>query len=132
MTSRAVRDPLVLTAQPDPLTGQAPYALLPESALPGRAGPTMRDLMLVEGGEIVGVPGSGASLTPVSRLPQERMAATTWEDIARTLRTAEDGGPGAVDVELRPGGELVLTGRELPAQPLSQLPKGRMAWLPAS
>ena len=130
MTS-TVRDPLVLTAQPDPVTGQAVYALLPEFAPSGRAGPTIRDLMLVEGGEIAGAPGSGASVTQVSRLPEERMAAT-WEDIARTLRTAEDGGPGAVDVELRPGGELVLTGRELPTQPLSQLPKGRMAWLPAS
>lgn len=58
-----------------------------------------------------------------------RMATATWEDIARTLRTAEDGRAGAVDVELRPGGELVLTGREQPAQPLSQLPKGRMACL---
>ena len=32
----------------------------------------------------------------------------------------------------RPGGDLVLTGREQPEQPLSQLPKGRMAWLPVS
>jgi hypothetical protein len=56
-----------------------------------------------------------------------QMATATWEDIARTLRTAEDGGAGAADVELRPGGELVLTGREQPPQPLSQLPKARMA-----
>jgi hypothetical protein len=67
----------------------------------------------------------GTSLVRVSRLPQERMAAT-WDDIARALRTAEDKRPGA-DVELRPGGELVLTGREQPPQPLSQLPRGRMA-----
>jgi hypothetical protein len=53
--------------------------------------------------------------------------AATWEDIARTLRAAEDGKPRGIDVELRPGGELVLTGREQPAQPVSQLPKGRMA-----
>ena len=58
-----------------------------------------------------------------------QMATATWEDIARTLRTAEDRRAGAVDVELRPGGELVLTGREQPTQPLSQLPKGRMACL---
>ena len=58
-----------------------------------------------------------------------RMATATWEGIAWTLRTAEDGRAGAADVELRPGGELVLTGREQPAQPLSQLPKGRMACL---
>ena len=58
-----------------------------------------------------------------------QMATATWEDIARTLRTAEDRRAGAVDVELRPGGELVLTGREQPAQPLSRLPKGRMACL---
>ena len=114
------RDPIVLTSQPDPVTGQAVYTL------PPRIRPTIRDLTLVEGGKIAAVPESGTSLTHVSRLPQERMAAT-WEDIARTLRTAEDGRPGAVDVELRPGGEIVLTGREQPPQPLSQLPKGRMA-----
>jgi hypothetical protein len=53
--------------------------------------------------------------------------AATWEEIARSLRTAEDGKQGAADVELRPGGQLVLTGREQPPQPLSQLPRGRMA-----
>ena len=58
-----------------------------------------------------------------------QMATPTWEDIARTLRTAEDGRAGAVDVELRPGGQLVLTDRGRPAQPLSELPKGRMACL---
>ncbi len=58
-----------------------------------------------------------------------QMATARWEDIARTLRTAEDGRTGAVDVELRPGGELVLTGRKQPTQSLSQLPKGRMACL---
>ncbi len=56
-------------------------------------------------------------------------ATATWEDIVRNLRIAEDGRAGAVDVELRPGGELVLTGHEQPTQPLSQLPKGRMACL---
>jgi hypothetical protein len=58
-----------------------------------------------------------------------QMATATWEDIAQTLRTAEDRRAGAVDVELRPGGELVLTGRDQPTQRLSQLPKGRMACL---
>jgi hypothetical protein len=127
MTTRAVRDPLVLTSQRDPGTGEAIFAPAPEAALPARFRPGMRDLVLVEGGKIAGVPGSGTGLIPVSRLPEERMAAATWEDIARTLRSAEDGRPGAVDVELRPGGELVLTDGELPAQPVSQLPKGRMA-----
>ncbi len=119
MTTPA-RDPIVLTPRPDPVTGQAVYTV------PARVRPTMRDLTLIEGGKIAAVPGSGTRLIHVSRLPQERMAAT-WEDIARTLRTAEDGRPGAVDVELRPGGELVLTDRERQLQPLSQLPKGRMA-----
>jgi hypothetical protein len=131
MTSSSVRAPLILTPQPDPVTRQALYTL-PDSGVPACTPLTMRDLLLVEGGKIAGVPGSGTSLTQVSRLPEERMAAATWEDIARTLRTVEDGRPGAVDVELRPGGDLVLTGREQPEQPLSQLPKGRMAWLPAS
>jgi hypothetical protein len=125
MTALA-RDPIVLTSQLDPVTGQAVYALSRDPALAARVRPTTRDLTLVEGGGIAAVPASGIGLIDISRLPQERMAAT-WEDIARTLRTAEDGKPGAVDVELRPGGELVLTGREQPAQPLSQLPKGRMA-----
>jgi hypothetical protein len=120
MMTTLARDPIILTSQPDPVTGQAVYTL------PARVLPTTRDLTLIEGGEIAAVPGSGTSLTRISRLPQERMAAT-WEDIARTLRTAEDGKLGAADVELRPGGELVLTGRQQPPQPLSQLPKGRMA-----
>jgi hypothetical protein len=119
MTTPA-RDPIILTSQPDPVTGQAVYTL------PAHVLPTARDLTLIEGSKIAAVPGSGTSPTYISRLPQERMAAT-WEDIARTLRTAEDGRPGGVDVELRPGGELVLTDREQPPQPLSQLPKGRMA-----
>ncbi len=95
MASTAVRDPLVLTAQPDPVTGQAVYGRPPESERPARS-------------------------------------RRTWEDIAQALRGAEDGRRAGVDVQLLPGGELVLTGREQPAQPLSQLPKGRMAWLPPS
>jgi hypothetical protein len=125
MTTPA-RGPIVSTSQPDPTTGQAVYVPPREPALPTRVRPAMRDLTLVEGGKIAADPESGTSLMHVSRLPQRRMAAT-WDDIARTLRTAEDGRPGAVDVELRPGGELVLTGREQPLRPLSQLPKGRMA-----
>jgi hypothetical protein len=116
MMTTLARDPIVSASEPDPVTREA------ISTPPVR----VRDLTLIEGGKLTAVPGSGASLIQVSRLPEERMAAT-WEDIARTLRTAENGRPGALDVELRPGGELVLTGRELPPQPLSQLPKGRMA-----
>jgi hypothetical protein len=114
------RDLIVLRSEPDPVTGQAVYTR------PAHVQPTIRDLTLIEGGKIAAIRGSGTSLIHISRLPRGRMAAT-WEDIARTLRTAENGRPGAVDVELRPGGELVLTGREQPPQPLSQLPKGRMA-----
>jgi hypothetical protein len=126
MMTTPARDPIVLTSQPDPVTGQAVYVLPPEPAPPGRARPRVRDLTLTEGGKITAVPGSGTGLFRVSRLPAERMAAT-WEEIARSLRTAEDGKQGAADVELRPGGQLVLTGREQPTQPLSQLPRGRMA-----
>jgi hypothetical protein len=115
MTTPA-RDPIVLTSEPDPVTGQAIYT----------PSVRVRDLTLIQGGKLAAVPGSGVSLLQLSCLPEDRMAAT-WEGIARTLRTAEDGRPGALDVELRPGGELVLTGRELPPQLLSQLPKGRMA-----
>jgi len=128
MASRSPSEPLVLTAEADPVTGQAVYTL-PGPALAVRAWLATRDLLLAEGGKVMSLPRSGTSVIPVSRLPEERMAAT-WEDIVRTLRTAEDGRSGAVDVELRPGGELVLTDREQSAQPLSQLPKGRMAWQP--
>jgi hypothetical protein len=116
MMNALARDPIVLASEPDRMTREA---ICTPSV-------RVRDLTLIEGGKLTAVPGSGTDLIQVSRLPEERMAAT-WEDIARTLRTAEDGKPGALDVELRPGGELVLTGRELPPQPLSQLPKGRMA-----
>jgi hypothetical protein len=127
MTSTSVGNPLVFTSQPDLATGQAVYALLPEPALPENVRPTTRDLTLVEHGKIAGVAESGTSPIHVSRLPEERMAAATWEDIERALRDAEDGSHGAVDVELRPGGELVVTDRKKSAQLLSQLPKGRMA-----
>ena len=120
------RDRIVLTSRPDPVTGQPVFASAPQAALSASSRPAMRDLALVEGGKIVAIAESGAIPIQVSRLPAERMAAT-WEDIAQTLRTSEDGRPGAVDVELQPGGELVLTGREQEPQPLSRLPKGRMA-----
>lgn len=51
----------------------------------------------------------------------------SWDKIVQALRTAEEGRPGSADVELRPGGQLVLTGRERESQPLSRLPRGRMA-----
>lgn len=100
MTSTSVGNPVVLTSQPDPVTAQA-----------------------------AGIPAAGKGLTLVSCLPEKRTTAATWEEIARTLGTAEDGSPGTVDVELRPGGELVVTGHDRSARPLSRLPKGRMAWL---
>ena len=100
MASTSVGNPVVLTSQPDPVTGQA-----------------------------ASIPAAGTSPALVSCLPEKRLTAATWEEIARTLNTAEDGSPGTVDVELRPGGELVVTGRDRSAQLLSRLPKGRMAWL---
>lgn len=68
-----------------------------------------------------------------TRLPEARMAADdsvaggSWEEIVQALRTAEEGRPGAAEVQLRPGGQLVLTSRERDPQPLSRLPKSRMA-----
>jgi hypothetical protein len=59
------------------------YARPAEPALRARVRPTMRDLTLVEGGKIAAVPVSGTSPIHVSRLPQQRMAAT-WKDIERT------------------------------------------------
>jgi hypothetical protein len=126
MMTTPARDRIVSTSWPDPVTGQAVFAAAPEAALSASSRPRARDLALVEDGKIVAIPESGATPIQVSRLPTERMAAT-WEDIARTLRTSEDGRRVPLDVELRPGGELVLTGREQVPQPLSRLPKGRMA-----
>jgi hypothetical protein len=121
------RDRVALTPQASSATGQTVLLRAPEPAPPAPWPAVTRDLALVESGEIVSISEPGASPVHVSRLPRARMAAATWEDIARTLGTAEDGKPGSVDVELRPGGQLVLTGREQVPQPLSQLPAGRMA-----
>ena len=126
MTFMSLRDSIFLMSQRDPVTGEDVFAPAPEPVLPAGSRPNTRDLALVEGGKIVAIPESDASPLQVSRLPEERMAAT-WEEIARALRIAEDGKPEAVDVELRPGGELVLTRHERAPQPLSQLPNGRMA-----
>ena len=67
---------------------------------------------------------------PVSAASAEaRMAAdnpaegSSWEEIVHALRTAEEGRPGAAEVQLRPGGQLVLTGPGRDPQPLSRLPK---------
>jgi hypothetical protein len=71
---------------------------------------------------------------PVSAASAEaQMAAdnpaegSSWEEIVHALRTAEEGRPGATEVQLRPGGQLVLTGQGRDPQPLSRLPKSRMA-----
>lgn len=90
--------------------------------------PTVRGLTVTSSGEIVDVSGQGADRASVGRLPMGRMAAgDPWEEIVQSLRTAEDGRPARADIELRPGGQLVLTQREQPPRPLSQLPRGRMA-----
>ena len=72
--------------------------------------------------------------SPASAASAEaRMAAddsaegSSWDEIVRALRAAEEGKPGATEVQLRPGGQLVLTGRERDPQPLSRLPRSRMA-----
>jgi hypothetical protein len=128
MKSTSMANPFELAAAAGPITEGAWDALLSECGLPPNIQPT-RDLRLVEGGKIAGVSESGTSPVQVSRLPHERMATATWDDIANVLRTAEDGSGRTVDVELRPGGELVVTDRQEPTQLLSRLPKGRMAWL---
>ena len=51
----------------------------------------------------------------------------SWDKIVQALRDAEECRPGPADVELRPGGQLVLTGRGREPQPLSRLPRSRMA-----
>jgi hypothetical protein len=54
-------------------------------------------------------------------------AANQWDRIAQALRAAEGGRSGTADVELRPGGQLVLVKPGQPPEPLSRLPRSRMA-----
>jgi hypothetical protein len=71
---------------------------------------------------------AGRGRVPAGHLPVAPIADDNpWEEIVRSLRTAEDGRLVATDVELQPGGKLILTGRGRAPQPLSQLPRGRMA-----
>ncbi|GAB3988982.1 hypothetical protein GCM10029978_112800 [Actinoallomurus acanthiterrae] len=65
------------------------------------------------------------STVPLSKLPEERMAAAaSWQEIRDLIRAQEEGGP---DVFLEPGGQFVVTGSDGSAQPLSKLPQERMA-----
>ena len=119
-------EPVVLEPYRDPVTGQVVYAAPRDLAVTTRLGVT--DLVLTTDGNIAATaPGDAGQPEPVSRIPQGRMAAASWDQIAQALRNAEEGRPGGADVELRPGGQLVLTDRGKDAQPVSRLPQDRMA-----
>ncbi len=105
----------------DPDTGQVVYAT------PSWRQPGIRDLMLSPDSSIVATtPDGTGELEPLSRIPQSRMAAASWDQIAQALRDAEEGRPGRSDVELR-NGQLVLTDRDKGPRPVSRLPQERMA-----
>lgn len=79
-------------------------------------------------GKLVDVRAHCGNGAPTGRFPQARIASDeSWEEIVLSLRAAAGGKPGSADIERRPGGEHVLTSRAQPPQPLSQLPRGRMA-----
>ncbi|MDA8322461.1 MAG: hypothetical protein M0030_21990 [Actinomycetota bacterium] len=130
----AASEPVRLEPIRDPSAGQVVFAA-PDAA--GRARktpgcvqpPAVTDLVLSAHGGITtsGAGGAAQELRPLSRLPQGRMAGSSWDEISRALRNEEDGKPGWADVELRPGGQLVVTGHGKDAQPVSRLPQERMA-----
>ncbi len=136
-TEPAKAEPVLLVPCRDLATGEVVYAVPHDRAgrpwqVPGcgqaAAGAAVIDLMLTPEGDIAAdVSDAGGGQRPVSRLPQGRMAASSWDEIAQALRNAEEGRPGTADVELRPGGQLVLTDYGKDAQPLSRLPQDRMA-----
>lgn len=82
--------------------------------------------IILRGGILTDAHRAGRSL---SVLPNERMAAqTSWEEVAKQLRAAEDGIPRS-DVVMAPGGQMeVIT--EGTARPTSRLPQQRMAAKP--
>ncbi len=133
----AASEPVLLAPSRDRATGEVVYALPPDVAKHNRevtrctprgpAGPAVIDLVLTRGGETTAADTASDELRPVSRIPQARMAAGSWEEIAQELRNVEEGKRGWADVELRPGGQLVLAGRGKDTQPVSRLPQGRMA-----
>ena len=130
---QADADAVLLEPIRDPVTGKTVYALAPHPAGPGGRvpppPPAGANLALTPEGDIVADGGddTGHGRRPVSRIPQARMAAASWDEIAQALRVAEEGKPGVADVELRPGGQLVVTGRGKEAGTVSRLPQARMA-----
>ena len=66
------------------------------------------DFVLTQNGHISATTDDTGEVHPVSRMPRGRMAAASWDEIAQALRNAEEGKSRGADVELRPGGELVL------------------------
>lgn len=135
MAAETANDVMVLEPHLDKTTGTIIYMEAAEVATQ-EAGPPLcsvfvspgTDYVVRDGGTIVSVPADASQQADVvSRLPEGRMAASSWDEIAQTLRKVENGTARGSDVELRPGGTLVLTGRDGKAEPVSRLPQGRMA-----
>lgn len=143
-TARSTAPVVVLEPTVDPLTGETVYAdvVVYEGHLVANdAHDTARDA-LTDGALLHGRPPSGTDAwsaltsarpqrptgTPVSTLPNEVMAAAdSWDAIATTLRDNERG-KTANDVDLLPGGHLVVTNAAgKPAGTRSRLPNEVMA-----
>jgi len=123
---QAEPEPVALEAHRDPATGQVVYAAPHDLAVATRSGVT--DLVLTPDGNIIATaPSDDGQPEAVSRIPHARMAATSWDEIAQALRNAEEGVSGGADVELRPGGLLLLSEPGNDPQPVSRLPQSRMA-----
>jgi len=80
----------------------------------------------LRGGELV--PADQTPVVPASALPTERMAGSSWDEVARAMREAEQGGRSR-DVVILPGGEIdIVEGGT--AHDRSRLPTERMAAKP--
>lgn len=81
---------------------------------------------VLSGGTLVPLDQPGA--VPTSSLPEDRMAGSSWDEVARAVREAEQGNRSR-DVVIRPGGQIdIVDGGS--AQTRSQLPTERMAGKP--
>lgn len=72
----------------------------------------------------------GEKSTTASQLPQARLAGNLgWEEVGRILREQEQNGGNGQQVELAPGGKLVVVEKEGSTREASTLPQERLAAL---
>jgi len=122
-------DIIDLTPVTDPVTGQQVYADLSASGDVISCFPVPRPTTPDNPCEKVYEPTDPSAApagTPLSRLPEGRMAADHWAEIIATLERHERGERTPSDVSMLPGGALMLTTPTGDKQQ-STLPTGRMA-----